>query len=95
MSKSIMQIDENICFLCGGYGANEWHHVFGGPYRKKSEHYGLKVRLHHDCHNEPPDGVHFNRDTRAWLEKQGQIYAMKKYGWSVKEFIEKFGKNHL
>lgn len=41
--KSILQ-DENDkrCFLCGGYGAFECHHIFGGAYRKKSEKYGLK-----------------------------------------------------
>lgn len=35
--KSILQ-DENDkrCFLCGGYGAFEWHHIFGGAYRKKA-----------------------------------------------------------
>ena len=48
MSKSILQEDDEICFLCGGWGACEWHHIFGGANRKLSEKYGLKVRVHHN-----------------------------------------------
>lgn len=41
--KSILQ-DENDkrCFLCGGYGAFECHHIFGGAYRKKAKNTALK-----------------------------------------------------
>lgn len=95
MSKSILQQDDDVCFLCGGYGATEWHHIFGGANRKKSEHYGLKVRLHHDCHNEPPEGVHFNKDKMQYLHEEGQRAAMKKYGWSIDKFRRMFGKNYL
>jgi hypothetical protein len=95
MSKSILQQDDDVCFLCGGYGATEWHHIFGGANRKKSEHYGLKVRLHHDCHNEPPEGVHFNKDKMQYLHEEGQKAAMKRYGWSKDEFRQMFSKNYL
>jgi hypothetical protein len=95
MSKSILQQDDDVCFLCGGYGATEWHHIFGGANRKKSEHYGLKVRLHHDCHNEPPEGVHFNKEKMQYLHEEGQKAAIKKYGWSIDEFRRIFGKNYL
>lgn len=93
--KSIIQNDDNICFLCGGYGATEWHHIFGGTYRKKSEQYGLKVRLHHNCHNEVPNGVHHNKQAMQFLHKLGQQKAMEYYGWCENEFMEKFGKNYL
>lgn len=94
--KSILQNEnDKRCFLCGGYGAFEWHHIFGGAYRKKSEKYGLKVRLHHKCHNEPPNGVHFNIDAMQNLRKIGQTAAMQKYGWNTKQFIDIFGKNYL
>ena len=95
MSKSILQQDDDVCFLCGGYGATEWHHIFGGANRKKSEHYGLKVRLHHDCHNEPPEGVHFNKEKMQYLHEEGQKAAMKRYGWSKDEFRQMFSKNYL
>ena len=95
MSKSILQQDDDVCFLCGGYGATEWHHIFSGANRKKSEHYGLKVRLHHNCHNEPPEGVHFNKEKMQYLHEEGQKAAMKQYGWSKDKFRRMFGKNYL
>ena len=33
------------CFLCGKTGWLEEHHVYPGPFRDKSEKYGLKVGL--------------------------------------------------
>lgn len=95
MSKSILQEDDAVCFLCGGYGACEWHHIFGGANRKKSEHYGLKVRLHHNCHNEPPQGVHHNKDVMQYLHHVGQRKAMEYYYWSVDDFMAIFGKNYI
>ena len=48
--------------------------VFGGANRSLSEKYGLVVNLCHECHNEPPDGVHFNAENmlalRKWAQKQ-------------------------
>ena len=41
---------EKVCWLCGANGYSDHldrHHIFGGPYRKKSEKYGLVVYL---CH---------------------------------------------
>lgn len=93
MSKSIMQQDDEKCYLCGGHGATEWHHIFGAANRKKSEHYGLKVRLHHDCHNEPPNGVHFNREAMDYLHQAGQHAFQENY--PEKDFREEFGRNYL
>ena len=94
MSKSIIQ-QENFCYLCG---ANYWleeHHVFGAANRKLSEHYGLKVKLCHYCHNEPPNGVHHNATVNNELKARVQKIAMEKYGWTVEDFIRIFGKNYL
>lgn len=93
MSKSILQEDDNICFLCGGWGACEWHHIYGGANRKLSEKYGLKVRLHHNCHNEPPNGVHYNKEVMELLHKTGQRAFNKTY--PELDFIKIFGKNYL
>ena len=39
------------CFLCGKTGWLEEHHVYPGPFRDKSEKYGLKVGLcGESCH---------------------------------------------
>lgn len=95
MRKSILQEDDEVCFLCGGWGACEWHHIFGGANRKLSEKYGLKVRLHHHCHNEPPQGVHFNKEVMNELRRLGQQKAMECYGWDVDKFRSIFGKSYL
>lgn len=91
-------IDNNYkerCYSCGKYCQTECHHIFGGRNRKKSDYYGLTVYLCHDCHNEPPNGMHYNKAHRGWLQHIGQKEAMEYYGWSVDDFRAKFGKNYL
>lgn len=57
-------MDEKRCFLCGRNGAQDpldRHHIFPGPYRKKSERYGLVVYLcHNRCHIFAKTAVHNN-----------------------------------
>lgn len=95
MAKSILQEDTNHCLLCGTTQWLEWHHVFGGSSRDTSEHYGLKVRLCHNCHNEYPNGVHQNKATRQALQAFAQNKAMEHYGWSVEDFRKIFHKSYI
>lgn len=83
------------CFLCGKMAHTERHHIFPGPFRGKSEKYGLVVDLCHSCHNEPPLGAHHNKTTAARLKKYGQKKAMRENGWTVDDFIREFGRNYL
>lgn len=83
------------CFLCGSYNWIEAHHIFGGPNRKKSDKLGLVVDLCHYCHNEPPNGVHHNRQAMLELRQYGQRKAMEEQGWTTEEFIRQFGRNYL
>lgn len=92
---SIIQKHTDRCFMCGATRWLEWHHVYGSALRSKSEQYGLKVRLCHYCHNEPPNGVHFNKELRQKLQALTQKIAMKHYGWTTEEFIAKFRKNYI
>ena len=89
----------HVCWLCGRNGSVDpldKHHIFGGPYRKKSEKYGLVVYLCHDrCHIFGPDAAHNNKDTMRELHKYGQRKAMVKNGWTVEDFIREFGRNYL
>lgn len=91
--------NERMCFLCGKNGSEDplnLHHVFGGPYRKKSEKYGPVVYLcHHDCHIFGKNAVHQNADTALYLHQWGQRKAMLEQGWSTHDFIREFGKNYL
>lgn len=85
--------EENKCFICGSECWLEEHHIFPGPNRKNSEQYGLKVKLCHFCHNEPPLGAHHNRGTELMLKEIGQREFEKHY--SRQEFMRIFGRNYL
>lgn len=92
--QSIVQNElDDRCFLCGSTTWLERHHCIVGSYRKLSDQYGLTVKLCHYCHNEPPLGAHFNRDTAEYLRKAAQRAFEKKY--SHDEFIRVFGRNFL
>jgi len=87
------------CWLCGRNGAADpldHHHIFGGPYRRKSENYGLVVDLcHHECHIFGHYAVHKNPETMRLLHEYGQRRAMRENGWTTEDFIREFGKNYL
>ena len=77
-------------------------HIFGAANRKHSEEDGLVVDLCHACHNEPPDGVHFNKNMMQILHEFGQrkwmIDQIEK-GMTAEEakraFMQRYGKNYL
>lgn len=97
--ESIIQKDKAHCFICGmneGLEPLDCHHVFGGANRKKSEEYGLKVYIHHNkCHIFGDQSVHKNAKVDRALKKLVQKKAMRHYGWTTEQFIEKFGKNYI
>ena len=92
---TIITKEHNRCYMCGSYRWLEWHHIFGASNRKKSTKYGLVVPLCRWCHNEPPNGVHFNAVLNQKLKAKAQKIAMKHYGWTVEQFRDVFGKNYL
>ena len=80
---------------CNGRGKMDRHEIFGGPYRNKSKRLGLWVHLcHQDCHLDEIHGNHRGFSARL-LREDGQRCAMEKYGWTVEQFIEQFGKNYI
>lgn len=91
--NSILQ-KEKRCFMCGSYQALESHHIYGGANRKISEANGFKVWLCHWCHNEPPRGVHHNRENMLKLRKLCQT-KYESMGHSREEFMALIGKNYL
>ena len=97
--ESIIQKNKTKCFLCGMNAYVEpldKHHVFFGPYRKKSEKYGLTVYLHHNmCHIFGENSVHGNARVNRKVQAFVQKIAMDHYGWSIEDFIREFGKNYL
>ena len=96
MNSIITGNEKGKCFICGRHIPTESHHIFfGTSNRKQSEKYGLKVDLCHECHNEPPNGVHFSNIQCRFLQKIAQSEAMRYYGWSKDEFMQIFGRNYL
>ena len=91
--------EKEKCFICGRNGFSdrlEKHHIFGGINRKNSEKYGLTVMLCGErCHRNGKYSAHKCKETRDKLHTTGQEYAMKKYAWSVEQFLGVFGKNYL
>lgn len=91
--------EDKFCRLCGRNGSTdplECHHIFGGPYRSKSEKYGLTVWLcGNECHRLGEYAAHVNPETRLQLRQYGQEKAMEDQGWSIQDFIKEFGKNYL
>lgn len=83
------------CLLCGRIGPIERHHIFGGALRRKSERDGLVVDLCHNCHNEPPDGVHHNAAVMLRLHQIGQKMWMARTGGTVEDFRREYYKNYL
>jgi hypothetical protein len=90
---------EKKCFLCGRNGSADpldRHHIFGGPYRSKSEKYGLTVYLcHNDCHIFGKEAVHNNAKNMLYVKQYGQRKAMQEQGWNTKQFINEFGRSYL
>ena len=100
--KSIIQEDREHCFICGrnahaDYFGLEEHHCFEGYGRRAlSEKYGLKIYICGDrCHRNGKDSVHKNAKVDRAVKRVAQKVAMRKYGWSIEQFIEKFRKNYL
>lgn len=85
--------NDKASYLSGQTQRLEKHHIFGGSNRKWSEKYGLWVWLTHEEHNEPPHGVHFDREARLELQRQGQLAFMAEY--PDKDFQAIFGRNYL
>ena len=96
MAKSILQ-NEKRCFLSGRTDGLHLHHIFNAANRDNSTKYGLVVYLHHELHNNAPDGydVHHNRELGDALKRIAQTAAMEHYGWTLEEWMQIFHKNYL
>lgn len=96
MSKSIIPGNrKGVCYICRRVCGTEEHHIFRGKNRKRSDADGMTVYLCHFCHNEPPNGVHYNSVRDRRLKKIGQRYWMQHYDKTVEDFIKAYGRNYL
>ena len=90
--KSILQEDTDYCFICGRYGTEIHHCIYGNANRKLSDKYGLIVGLCYN-HHRGNKGVHFNRKLDMELKQMAQRRFMETY--PDKDFMAIFGKNYL
>jgi len=92
--KSVLQ-QENECYICGTTENLHTHHcIYGTANRKKSERYGLTVKLCFKHHNGSSEGVHFNKELDLHLKSLAQKYFEENTG-NRKQFIQEFGKSYL
>lgn len=91
---SILSNDKSECFICGSHQWIEKHHVFyGRGKRKVSEANGFTVYLCHMCHNEPPNGIHFNIEFDNKLKRVCQ--RMYERNHTRQEFVNLINRNYL
>ena len=92
MAKSIIQLTK-YCYLCGSCRNLEEHHIYGGALRNISEREGFKVWLCHNCHNEPPNGVHHNEKMNKMLKRRCQVEYESTH--SREEFVKLIGQSYI
>ena len=96
MSESIIRGDrKGVCYICKRICPTENHHIFRGKNRKRADADGMTVYLCHWCHNEPPNGVHYNKFNDIRLKMMAQRTWMDYYGKTVEDFIIAYGRNYL
>lgn len=105
MSKSIIEQPEGSCFLCGCI-YKDWsekrglhkHHIFYGiANRRKSEKYGLTIKIcskHHtgDIYGKD-EAIHFNRDIDEMVKQFAQVIFEKEHSHEL--FVKEFGRSWL
>lgn len=94
---SIMRTTKGICYLCEknndfSQKYTEYHHIFGGSNRDRSEEYGLTVYLCKEHHTDGKAAVHRNKACMDFLRKEGQERFERVY--PELDFMSIFGKNY-
>lgn len=90
--KSIIQEDTDYCFVCGRYGTEMHHIMFGTANRKLSDKYGLVIGLCYE-HHRGRTGVHQNRELDLTMKRVAQREFNKTY--QNEDFLAVFGRNYL
>ena len=92
---SVFTKDMTHCYFTGTPSCHR-HHIFYGPYRKKSEQYGFISPIAYYLHEHETDSVHENPNhgLDLQLKQMAQRYWEEHYG-TREEFIQTFGKNRL
>ena len=92
-SVSIIQADTDYCFICGRYGTELHHCIYGSANRKLADKYKLVVGLCH-AHHRGNNGVHGgNKELDIFLKQTAQTKFNEFY--NDLDFLAVFGRNYL
>lgn len=84
----------NLCPICDKEiyqeEVKDIHHIFNGPYKKKSEKYGFLVNVHRFCHRK----IHDNYSIELKLKVECQEMFENNIGDRDK-FIKEFGQSYI
>lgn len=93
MKTSIIQPEDDRCFICGSRVNLECHHAMHGTANRKiAEQYGLTVMLCRE-HHTGPLGVHQDIILDERVKKAAQTAFQRIYGRSL--WMRLFRKNYL
>lgn len=92
-APSIMQ-DEKKCLVTGYPYGLDVHHIFGGPNRNFSDHYGFWCFLRHDVHQKLHDHQEPYRTLQIDLRKKCQ-QRYEEMGHSREQFMTIIGRSYL
>ena len=88
--KSIITDNFDSCYVCGR-PRQQFHHVIGAAYRKKSEKYGLIIPICEKCHSEVHDSP--NQELNKRLKAIAEADFIQIYSYEV--WMKEFHKNYL
>ena len=93
MSKSILQTNDEECYICGRQWGLEWHHIYAGvANRKVSEANNFKVRLCASCHR-GDGGAQYAKELNFRLKQECQAQFEETH--TREEFRKLIGKSYL
>lgn len=89
-NRSIIQANNEYCYVCGKPNPTDEHHIFGGGNRNKSDEDGMIIYLHRSCHR----WLHDHPISANTYKIRGQkIWELKK--GSRDDFIKRYGKSYI
>lgn len=91
---SIIQKDKE-CIVCGTTLNINIHEVYFGRNRQKSIEDGCCIYLCGKHHNQSNEAIHFNHELDLKWKKEMEIAWLMYYNKTIKEFIERYGRNYL
>ena len=92
MKHSIVQTEEERCYLTGSTINLDKHHIFNGSCRKHAEEDGLFVYLNHNIHM-------YLHQTGEGRQKMNELKAIGQRAYeknhSHEEFLRRYHKNYV